>query len=412
MNTALLAKQSLIEQNQTLLARFKAKTPIEELVTQRCQFVDSLIKQAWLQHGLDQYPIALIAVGGYGRGELHPHSDVDLLFLFEGELAAVAEAALSEFIAFLWDASLEIGHSVRTLDDTLRLGRDDITIATNLMEMRYLAGNQQLFDSLQVEVSKDNFWPSKDFFQAKRHEQQGRHAQYHGTAYNLEPNLKANPGGLRDIQTIGWVAKKHFRTRTMRELVAYQYLTEDEYQELMECEAYLWQMRFALHLEAGRNENRILFDYQPAVARWLGFGDDGKASVERMMKRFFRTVHALSADDVERLCNYNYENEVGFVAVVGPREQEEIIGQACYFSNPATNLADVAYLINPKWQSTGLGSALQQRILEHAQARGVRGFVADILPSNTKMIALAKKATDHITVEKEDDSLHVTMMFE
>ena len=128
--------------------------------------------------------------------------------------------------------------------------------------------------------------------------------------------------------------------------------------------------------------------------------------------RFFRTVHALSADDVERLCNYNYENEVGFVAVVGPREQEEIIGQACYFSNPATNLADVAYLINPKWQSTGLGSALQQRILEHAQARGVRGFVADILPSNTKMIALAKKATDHITVEKEDDSLHVTMMFE
>ena len=128
--------------------------------------------------------------------------------------------------------------------------------------------------------------------------------------------------------------------------------------------------------------------------------------------RFFRTVHALSADDVERLCNHNYENEVGFVAVVGPREQEEIIGQACYFSNPSTNLADVAYLINPKWQSTGLGSALQQRILEHAQARGVRGFIADILPSNTKMIALAKKATDHITVEKEDDSLHVTMMFE
>ena len=131
-----------------------------------------------------------------------------------------------------------------------------------------------------------------------------------------------------------------------------------------------------------------------------------------MYTRFFRTVHALSADDVERLCNHNYENEVGFVAVVGPREQEEIIGQACYFSNPSTNLADVAYLINPKWQSTGLGSALQQRILEHAQARGVRGFIADILPGNTKMIALAKKATDHITVEKEDDSLHVTMMFE
>ncbi len=269
--------------------------PVAHLVRARAAFIDDVLRQLWQHYGLaEQRSLTLIAVGGYGRGELHPFSDIDLLILTEARLNREQQDKIGQFITVLWDLRLEVGHSVRTIKETLTLGRDDITIATNLMEMRFLTGNQPLFDTLQLEVSKDSFWPSKDFFQAKRHEQQGRHAQYHGTAYNLEPNLKANPGGLRDIQTIGWVAKKHFRTRTMRELVAHHYLTEDEYQELMECEAYLWQMRFALHLEAGRNENRILFDYQPAVANRLGFGDDGKASVERMMKRFFRTVQRVS----------------------------------------------------------------------------------------------------------------------
>lgn len=269
--------------------------PVANLVRARAKFIDDVLASLWRHFDLDrQKQLSLIAVGGYGRGELHPFSDIDLLILTESRLNPALQEQIGKFVTLLWDLRLEVGHSVRTIKESVSLGKDDITIATNLMEMRFLCGNKQLFDQLSVEVSKDNFWPSNQFFQAKRHEQQGRHAQYHGTAYNLEPNLKANPGGLRDIQTIGWVAKKHFRTRTMRELVAYQYLTEDEYQELMECEAYLWQMRFALHIEAGRNENRILFDYQPAVAKQLGFGDDGKASVERMMKRFFRTVQRVS----------------------------------------------------------------------------------------------------------------------
>jgi [protein-PII] uridylyltransferase len=269
--------------------------PVANLVRARAKFIDEILASLWHHFDLDrQKQLSLIAVGGYGRGELHPFSDIDLLILTESRLNPALQEQIGKFVTLLWDLRLEVGHSVRTIKESVSLGKDDITIATNLMEMRFLCGNKQLFDQLSVEVSKDNFWPSNQFFQAKRHEQQGRHAQYHGTAYNLEPNLKANPGGLRDIQTIGWVAKKHFRTRTMRELVAYQYLTEDEYQELMECEAYLWQMRFALHIEAGRNENRILFDYQPAVAKQLGFGDDGKASVERMMKRFFRTVQRVS----------------------------------------------------------------------------------------------------------------------
>lgn len=273
------------------LVRSFNEYPIAQLVKARAGFIDEVLIQLWHEFRLSKNKdLTLIAVGGYGRGELHPYSDIDLLLLSAKALGKEEQEAVAAFITALWDLRLEVGHSVRTLKETLKLGKDDITIATNLMEMRRLTGNKPLFEELQHDISKDNFWSSKDFFQAKRHEQQQRHAQYHGTSYNLEPNLKANPGGLRDIQTIGWVAKKHFRTRTMRELVAYQYLTDDEYQELMESEAYLWQMRFALHIEAGRNENRILFDYQPAVASRLGFGDDGKASVERMMKRFFRSV--------------------------------------------------------------------------------------------------------------------------
>ncbi len=277
------------------LSKSFAQHPVNSLVKARAGFIDDVLVQLW--HNLELHKskdLSLIAVGGYGRGELHPCSDIDLLILAEGRLSLAQQEAIGQFVTLLWDLRLEVGHSVRTVKESVKLGKDDITIATNLLEMRLLTGNKALFEQLQQEVSKDSFWTSQAFFQAKRHEQQQRHAQYHGTAYNLEPNLKANPGGLRDIQTIGWVAKRHFQTRTMRELVAYQYLTEDEYQELMECEAYLWQMRFALHLEAGRNENRILFDYQPAVAERLGFGADGKASVERMMKRFFRTVQRVS----------------------------------------------------------------------------------------------------------------------
>jgi [protein-PII] uridylyltransferase len=277
------------------LGRSFSQHPVNALVKARARFIDEVLVQLWHKTELHKSKdLSLIAVGGYGRGELHPSSDIDLLILADGRLSAAQQEAIAQFITTLWDLRLEVGHSVRTVKESIKLGKDDITIATNLLEMRLLTGNKPLFEQLQFEVSKDSFWTSQAFFQAKRHEQQQRHAQYHGTAYNLEPNLKANPGGLRDIQTIGWVAKRHFQTRTMRELVAYQYLTEDEYQELMECEAYLWQMRFALHMEAGRNENRILFDYQPAVAERLGFGADGKASVERMMKRFFRTVQRVS----------------------------------------------------------------------------------------------------------------------
>ena len=268
---------------------------VDELVHGRATFVDALVCHAWHLLGLDsEKGLALVAVGGYGRGQLQPNSDVDLLILSEKSLGKGVQERIGQFITLLWDVKLDVGQSVRTVKETVKLANDDITIATNLVEARCLIGSHKTFDALQSKVQGKGFWSSKDFFLAKYQEQQDRHAKFHGTSYNLEPNVKENPGCLRDIQSIGWVAKKHFKVWNGRELIEHGYFTEPEWAELIECRSHLWRMRFALHMEAGRSENRLLFDYQTDVAKRLGYGEDGKASVEKMMKEFFRIVRRVS----------------------------------------------------------------------------------------------------------------------
>lgn len=263
---------------------------ISDLLTARAVFVDAVLKKLWCQHHLDEFQISLVAVGGYGRGELHPQSDIDILLLTQEDIELALEEKISSFITQLWDIKLDIGHSVRSIKECLRQAVKDVTVATNLMEMRQIAGNETLTQQLLPLVKEDVFWTSEKFFIAKCKEQENRHQQYRGAAYTLEPNLKANPGGLRDIQTIAWVAKRHFSADSFEELVEHNYLYPNEFFELLESQDYLWRMRFALHFVAGRSENRLLFDYQADVAKMMGFGDEGKAPVERMMKRFFRII--------------------------------------------------------------------------------------------------------------------------
>ncbi|WP_338592429.1 bifunctional uridylyltransferase/uridylyl-removing protein GlnD [Shewanella khirikhana] len=288
MTTAQQAKASLQALNQQLALAFSARENVVELVRRRCLGVDELLISAWEHHGLGNYPVALIAVGGYGRGELHPHSDIDLLFLVDEKLPKEAEFVLGYFIAFLWDAGLEIGHSVRSVKETLSQGRGDITIATNLLEARFLAGHEPLFDELYDAIRTEDFWPSSDFFVAKRDEQQARHTK--ASAFDLEPNVKSCPGGLRDIQTVAWVAMRHFNASRLEELVGHGFLEPIELEELLECQQYLWQLRFALHIASGRDENRMLFDLQRQVAQLMGYEDDTQLAVEQMMKLYYRTV--------------------------------------------------------------------------------------------------------------------------
>ncbi|WP_448213842.1 [protein-PII] uridylyltransferase [Colwellia sp. MEBiC06753] len=281
---------------------------MEKLVQARASFVDLVLTKLWVQHQLDEYQLSLIAVGGYGRGELHPHSDVDILLLTTNHIEKDLEEKIGAFITQLWDVKLDIGHSVRDIQECIKQAVNDVTIATNLMEMRLVCGNPLLASQLQPLLQEDVFWTSQKFFIAKRDEQDHRHQQYHGASYTLEPNLKANPGGLRDIQTIAWVAKRHFMANSLEELVQHKYLTANEYTELVECQDYLWRMRFALHHVAGRSENRLLFDYQADVAKMMGFGDAGKAAVERMMKRFFRIIGRVA--ELNKMLLQHFEEEI------------------------------------------------------------------------------------------------------
>ena len=219
---------------------------IDTLVHDRAGFFDDLLQALWQRVQLHEEPLSLMAVGGFGRGTLHPGSDIDLLILFDSKLAHDQEEKISQFITHLWDMRIDVGHAVRTVADCLVQAAADITIATTLIESRHVTGIQKLSEALHGAVMTQFPWQSRDFYQAKRDEQTQKHQNFHGTSYNLEPNIKGSPGGLRDIQTIHWIAKQHFKTRRDESLVEYNYITADEFVELRECQK-LSLAEFVMH---------------------------------------------------------------------------------------------------------------------------------------------------------------------
>ncbi|WP_250462016.1 [protein-PII] uridylyltransferase [Microbulbifer litoralis] len=272
--------------------RFREGEDVRTLVHERALFVDCLLHYAWHQY---QWPdnISLLAVGGYGRGELHPHSDIDLLILTDGAAPGTVDS-IERLVAFLWDLGLDIGHSVRTIDHCVALAAEDITVATNLMECRTVVGGDHLRARLNERMSPDRIWPADEFFSAKYAEQRERHSKQQAAEYNLEPNIKNAPGGLRDIQTISWVAKRYFRVRTLKQLQGKGFFTEEEFAILQSGEDFLWRVRFGLHLLAGRAEERLLFDYQRELAKKFGYVDSGEQlAVEQFMHNYYRIVMAL-----------------------------------------------------------------------------------------------------------------------
>jgi [protein-PII] uridylyltransferase len=202
---------------------------------------------------------------------------------------------IERFLTLLWDIGLEVGHSVRSIDDCQRESLADISVATTLFEARLLAGPEALFAGMRRALAPDRLWSSQDFFEAKVKEQTDRHHRYFDTAYNLEPNVKSSPGGLRDLQTIGWVAKRHFGTDTLDELVAHGFLTREELRKLKAGQSFLWKVRFGLHVLTGRREDRLLFDYQIKLAKLFGYEDASfTLAVEQLMQKYYRTVMDVS----------------------------------------------------------------------------------------------------------------------
>ncbi|MBU2675820.1 MAG: [protein-PII] uridylyltransferase [Gammaproteobacteria bacterium] len=287
-------RETLAAAGDDLKARFEAGESVVDLVHARATVIDSQLCKLW-SHYVAASGAALVAVGGYGRGELHPYSDVDVMVLLPDALAPDAEEALSAFVTALWDVGLEIGHSVRTVAQCFEEASSDLTVATTLMEARLLAGPTALFEAMQATIAPDKMWPSTTFFQEKHKEQIARHHRYYDTAYNLEPNVKGSPGGLRDIQMIGWVAKRHFGATTLAELVEHKFLTPGQLRRLEEGQTFLWRIRFGLHILTGRREDRLLFDHQIKLAHLLGYEDASYTlAVEQLMQRYYRTVMELS----------------------------------------------------------------------------------------------------------------------
>jgi len=274
---------------------FRRGHPVTELVAGRARFMDELLRAAWHLNIPEGAAAALVAVGGYGRGELHPASDIDLMILLGVGDQQHLYDPIEKLLMLFWDIGLEVGHSVRTVEDCVREGSRDITVVTNLMESRLLAGRQSLYEEMVEATGPEHIWPSRAFFEAKYEEQRQRYARYDDTFSNLEPNIKGSPGGLRDIQMVCWVAKRHFGNGDLHYLLEEGLLTEGEYQTLTEGRAFLWKIRFALHLLNRRREDRLLFENQRVLAEQFGYQDQKHAlGVELFMQDYYRTVMELN----------------------------------------------------------------------------------------------------------------------
>ncbi|PTS83728.1 [protein-PII] uridylyltransferase [Pseudomonas sp. HMWF032] len=310
-------KKAIRHAREVLDGRFRTGRDVRRLVEDRAWFVDQILREAW-----DRLPwsedadIALLAVGGYGRGELHPYSDIDLLILLDNADHETFREPIEQFLTLLWDIGLEVGQSVRSVDECASEARADLTVITNLMESRTIAGPERLRMRMQAVTSTEQMWPSKDFFLAKHSEKRARHSKYNDTEYNLEPNVKGSPGGLRDIQTILWVARRHFGTLNLHAMVGQGFLLESEYALLASSQEFLWKVRYALHMLAGRAEDRLLFDHQSKVATLLGFEDsDSKRAIERFMQKYYRVVMAIA--ELSDLIVQHFEEQILHAGEVG-----------------------------------------------------------------------------------------------
>ncbi len=284
------ARDTLAQTDTALAARFDRGDDVERLLAKRARAVDALIKDAWTRCIPADAQLALFAVGGYGRGELFPQSDIDLLVLADEATQHIQHEALARFFALLWDIGLQASHAVRSVAQCTHAAADQ-TVLTALLEARSLMANIADRSDLAEAIAPSRVWPARAYFLAKVDEQRQRHERYGDTSDNLEPNLKDGPGGLRDLHTLGWMALRSFGVSELDALVGLGHVGADEAMALERERKVLSRLRYGLHLVAGRHEERLRFDYQKALAAHLGYADDARnLGVEQMMQGFYRSA--------------------------------------------------------------------------------------------------------------------------
>ena len=297
--------------NAALLAAFTANPhQSRPIIRAQSDLTDTLVRAALevittrlhpLPNPMSGEKLAVLAVGGYGRAEMAPYSDADLLFLTPWKITPWAESVIESLLYILWDLKLKVGHASRTVKECLRLGRDDITIRTALLEHRFVAGDGALAEELDDKLWSDLFRNTgRAFIEAKLVERAERHKRQGGQRYVLEPNVKEGKGGLRDLQTLYWIGKYLHRVHDAAGLVAAGLFSADEYATFTRAEDFLWAVRCHLHLIAGRAMDQLTFDMQVEVAARMGYRDQGgRRAVEHFMQSYFR--HATRVGELTRV---------------------------------------------------------------------------------------------------------------
>jgi len=363
-------RAAALKADECLAKQFWAGEDVVQLVHARAWFVEQLLLLAWKKLVPFLEGVSLVAVGGYGRGELHPFSDIDLLILLADDLGDdLPKSEIEAFVQLLWDAGFYLGHSVRTVAECAEDAASDVVTTTTFMESRLLAGSRELLDAMLEVTSPERIWPSRAFFTAKFEEQQQRHARFHDTAYNLEPNIKEGPGGLRDIQMISWVTRRHFGARTLHGLVEHEFINAREHRDLVGGQRSLWRIRYALHLLAGRAEDRLLFDFQRQIAERFGFVDSATTlAVEQFMQLYYRTVMRL-----ERL-NESLLQRFQEALAEGPKPEARRLEDEFQVRNGYLEpVSDTVFVRRP--------AALMELFVLLARDESLRGVTADTIRS-------------------------------
>jgi [protein-PII] uridylyltransferase len=299
-------RAALKARRTVLIDGFRASGDVRALLRGIVRLTDAVLLALWRDAGL-QHDCALVAVGGYGRRELLPHSDVDLLLLVPPAEDPARHGRLERFVGACWDVGLEIGHSVRTVDQCFIEAAGDVTVRTSLLERRWLAGRRGLYTRLGEGL--DAALDGRTFFHAKLFELRQRHVKFEDTPYSLEPNVKESPGGLRDLQSILWIARAARIGTGWGQLAARGLATRAEAALLAGYERKLKVIRAWLHIVAGRREDRLVFDLQAQVARAMGFdAEDARLASEQLMQRYYWT--AKSVTQVSTLLIQNLEAEL------------------------------------------------------------------------------------------------------
>jgi [protein-PII] uridylyltransferase len=291
-------KAALTTGHAEIRRRFDATGDGSAVMREQCFLMDQLICVLFDLVTGEIYPLpnptsgerlAIIAVGGYGRGELAPYSDIDLLFLLPYKRTPYAEQVVEYLLYLLWDLRLRIGQATRSVEECQRLAKSDLTIRTGLLEARYLCGDQALFRDLKKRFDTDIVrGTAAQFVEGKLAERDARHQRVGDSRYQLEPNVKEGKGGLRDLHTLFWIAKYIYRTDNVGRLVELGVLSTEESLRFDHAQSFLWTVRCHLHYLAGRAEERLTFDLQTEIGRRMGYADEERSrGVERFMKDYF-----------------------------------------------------------------------------------------------------------------------------